>query len=148
MGLEDTVDSQKVISITNILRTVDMNSVDTRLVNAGKDMNYVDGLREETIRFLGISGGVPGRFAPSKLVDEYWHELVLNTPLYRNISEKIGKFVDHIPSNRAEVESYNRTLETYPKVFGQPSPKYWKLNCAADCESFCTSGACEASCRD
>ncbi len=149
MDLETAVmDSEKVISNANILRTIDMTPIDMRLISARKDIPYVEGLREETIRFLAISSTGHSGFAPSRLVDEYWHELVLNTPLYRNVSERLGVFIDHIPSNSAEVEAYARTLKAYSQVFGQPSEKYWKLGSAADCESFCSSGACQASCRN
>ncbi len=146
-ALECIVDASKVRSVVDLLRGIDMSQIDRRLIGRLGDNNYVNGLREEAIRFLGIAAGGEGSFAPSKTVDEYWHEMVMNTPFYAAVCARIGTFIHHRPSERAEIEAYARTLEAYRAIFGEPDSRYWKVKDAADCDSFCSSGACEADCR-
>jgi len=142
------LDHGKVLYVVDVLQNIDMSPIDKRLIGKMGDKEYIDGLKGETIKFLGIAFSGEGNFAPSQKIDEYWHEMVLNTPFYASLSEKIGKFVHHIPSDKQEHEAYVRTLNAYKSVFGVPNKKYWKLEDAADCESFCDGGACEANCRD
>jgi hypothetical protein len=38
-------------------------------------------------------------FAPVIRVDEFWHEVILNTPSYRRFCESIyGGYLDHVPN--------------------------------------------------
>jgi hypothetical protein len=141
------------------LKTLNLDPIDARLVGKSGDRGYVFGLKNETLKFLSIALANEHAVAPSKKIDEYWHEMVLNTPLYENFSKSTGRFVHHIPSDKPETEAYERTLEIYKKTFGNPDRRYWvakagdcSSNCSAgacngSCGSFCSDGACQASCR-
>ncbi len=141
------LDAEKVISVANELRQVDLSSIDKRLVGKVGNTKHINDLREETIRFLSIAAVGKDGYAPSQRIDDFWHEMILNTRLYAKIAERIGFFVHHVPSDVPEHEAYQRTLKAYHSVFGEPNPNCWKINDAADCASFCSDGACEASCR-
>lgn len=142
MNLEVVVDLERAQEVVATLESIDMSAVDRRLVKQGRTSDFVGGLKKETLRFLGITVAGNGTFAPSKTVDDYWHELVLNTPLYAKASEAMGTFVHHRPSDGPEQEAYARTLEAYRTVFGEPNSSYWKEGEAADCPSACSGGYC------
>jgi hypothetical protein len=145
MSLETTIDTQKTREMTDKLSALDWSPVDRRLERRTGDAQYVAGLKQEAMRFLGIAATGQGAYAPSQKVDEYWHEMVLHTPLYGRVTEQAGGFVHHNPSDRPEVESYKRTLETYRAVFGEPSGKYWKKDDAADCDAECNANTCDTT---
>ena len=133
----------KVLNTYNVLKQINLESIDSRIEG---NKQYIEGLKDETLKFLSIASQ-NNNVAPSKIVDEYWHEMVLNTQLYEAVSNDIGGFVHHVPTNKPETEAYARTIALYKNIFGEPVKEYWKKE-AADCESFCSSGACEAYCRD
>ncbi|MEK6963592.1 MAG: hypothetical protein AABX70_04140 [Nanoarchaeota archaeon] len=137
------VDCIRANQLVGTLEGIDMSQIDKRLVGKVGDGDFVGGLRREAVRFLGIAAAGEGHFAPSKIVDAYWHELVLNTPLYARVAEAMGVFVHHNPTENPERESFQRTLEAYTRVFGESVPAaYWAKGDAADCASFCSGGAC------
>lgn len=142
--LEYMVDRDRVESVASLLRTIDLTSVDKKVTQKFVDVDYVHGLREETIRFLSIALGSRGSLAPSQPVDEYWHEMILNTPLYASLSQQMGAFVHHSPSEVPDVTAYQRTLSAYQAVFGELNPTYWKLD-SIGCET--TGPACTSPCE-
>lgn len=134
---------EKILETYNGLKTMNLESIDSRIEGTKE---YVNGLKDETLKYLSIASE-HNNIAPSKIVDTYWHELILNTRAYEQVAQKTGNFIHHIPSDKAEVEAYAKTISLYKNIFGEPKKEYWKLE-AADCESFCSSGACEANCRN
>jgi hypothetical protein len=142
MSLETTIDIEKARETAGALRAMDWAPIDRRLVQRTGDAAYVAGLKEEALRFLAIAANGRGNYAPSQKVDEYWHEMVLHTPLYARLATRAGAFIHHRPSDRPEQESYARTLEAYSAAFGRPSPRYWKQGDAADCDSQCNANTC------
>ncbi|OKI19670.1 hypothetical protein A6A07_07075 [Streptomyces sp. CB03911] len=52
----------------------------------------------EALAFLAaVSRNPEAALAPSPVVDEGWHALVLNTPLYARVCEQLGGFIHHVP---------------------------------------------------
>ncbi|MBS3125598.1 hypothetical protein J4211_05115 [Candidatus Woesearchaeota archaeon] len=141
----ERINEERVRSIVDLLTDFDLSPVDSRVIKKVEDSDYLRGLRGETVKFLGIAGGIKGKFAPSNEIDVYWHELVLNTPLYRRLSERIGSFVDHVPSDRPEIEAYKKTIAAYRSIFGEPDAKFWPTPSAADCSSG-DGGSCGSYC--
>lgn len=144
---EVVIDASKTKQVAQDLRTLDLSAIDNRVLKTYQDPKTIDQLREETIRFMSISAIGNGLYAPSQVVDLYWHEFILNTKLYESASKRIGKFVHHNPSERQEHELYQRTLDAYRQVFGEPSSKFWPAGDAADCSggdcsSYCDGGNC------
>lgn len=148
MSLETAViDDAKVRAVFNLLSRMDFSAVDRKLVDRIKGKDYLDGLREETLKFIAISSTLGGVYAPSLRVDEYWHEMVLNTRLYQDVSERLGTFLHHVPSDKPEHEAYKNTLEAYRAVFGEPKSGYWGPAGAGECSAACSGGSgCTSHC--
>jgi hypothetical protein len=131
--LEGVLDAERVHSVAGKLRSANTEPIDKRLIAKQMDPAYVAELREETIRFLALAASCRKRIAPSVRVDDYWHELVLNTPWYQAFNQRIGSFIHHIPTDDPPHEEYARTLAIYKAIFGEPNSKFWKSNDVADC---------------
>jgi radical SAM protein with 4Fe4S-binding SPASM domain len=95
---------------------------------------YADRLEQETRRFLYLSAFVEAGAAPSPLVDEFWHAIILNTQLYRAYCEAaFGKLIEHeagIPKTSEKAlsdyeDTYKRTLAAYMQHFGSPDEEIW-----------------------
>jgi len=66
---------------------------------------------------------------PCKIVDEMWHQHILDTAAYREDCEAIfGRFLDHFPhfgmrgedDARALEDAYVETIDRYREAFGEP----------------------------
>lgn len=70
---------------------------------------------------------------PSINVDMVWHEHLLYTPSYWDelCGKVLGKPLHHYPSEGGDAEEakyaglYQRTLDSYAKVFGEPPADIW-----------------------
>ena len=71
---------------------------------------------------------------PCKIVDEIWHQHILDTAAYRRDCEAIfGRFLDHYPyfgmRERGQAQeltdAYAETLDLYREAFGEPPPDTW-----------------------
>lgn len=51
----------------------------------------------EAAKFVAAGAQYEVPMAPSRVVDEGWHALILHTALYRGLCERFGRFVDHHP---------------------------------------------------
>lgn len=52
----------------------------------------------EALKFVVTAARHPeAPIAPSRVVDEGWHALILHTALYRRVCSILGRFVDHYP---------------------------------------------------
>lgn len=62
-------------------------------------------------------------------IDQAWHEIILDTRLYRRHCEALGvPFIHHNPDGGSEAERYERykyTLHCYEQRFGPPPPLAW-----------------------
>jgi len=68
---ERVLNIEKINSVVSLLRGVDMTNVNRRLSKKlRKDTKFVDGLREEASRFLGLAVAGNGHYTPSQIVNE------------------------------------------------------------------------------
>jgi hypothetical protein len=74
---------------------------------------YMEVIERELKRFLSLPVLVPKpdySLAPPLLVDELWHELIINTPKYRGLCDKVyGAYLDHVPNPRGNAIELART---------------------------------------
>jgi hypothetical protein len=74
---------------------------------------FIEVIERELKRFLSLPVLVPQPrygLAPPLLVDELWHELILNTPKYRAICDALyGGYLDHDPNPQGYVKELART---------------------------------------
>jgi hypothetical protein len=85
------------------------------VVDANPDMTASLAARivEQAVAFVATSARFPeARIAPSPVVDEGWHALVLDTQLYAALCEAVGGFVHHYPQ-RPEPSGYDPKLTAY-----------------------------------
>jgi hypothetical protein len=106
------------------------------------ERSFADALERELKRFLSLPLLVTnptGRFAPSLLVDELWHDLILNTPKYRQLCEKVyGRYLDHAPNQEELDEDGAVTIVEYTnsmliKYYGTLDLAIWGSDIAVPC---------------
>lgn len=111
------------------LRDMDFSGVNQRLIGKGHEEHDVDQLREQAIRFLSLAATTDINLVPSHQVDEYWHELILNTHLYEGIGNVLGRFIHHVPSENPDDPelriAYINTRAALQSVFGEVDHRYW-----------------------
>lgn len=69
-----------------------------------------------------------GGLSPSRLVDTYWHEFVLDTARYRDFCQHAyGAFMDHVPDDAGAgmAVQFEATKALYTQRFGPPDPTLW-----------------------
>ncbi|MET8297383.1 hypothetical protein ABZW02_25495 [Streptomyces sp. NPDC005180] len=68
----------------------------------------------EGIKFVAAAASGARGIAPSRVVDEGWHALILHTAIYNGLCERLGGFVHHYPeppdSGRYDPEFIDRTM--------------------------------------
>jgi hypothetical protein len=109
----------------------------------GYNVEQLDLLEQEYRRFLAMHLAYPeSEILPCTIVDEIWHQHILDTIAYRRDCDAIfGEFLDHFPyfgmrgedDAQALVDAYADTLEIYEKEFGTPPPGTWISADAARC---------------
>ncbi|MFI5530164.1 glycine-rich domain-containing protein [Kitasatospora sp. NPDC051853] len=66
--------------------------------NPGMTENMAERITTEGLRFTVTAALTPGHaMAPSRIVDEGWHSLILHTELYAELCGVFGRFVHHSP---------------------------------------------------
>ncbi|MFF7649389.1 glycine-rich domain-containing protein [Streptomyces sp. NPDC007983] len=65
--------------------------------NPGMDDGLAARIVDEAVKFVAAAAGAHQHLAPSRVVDEGWHALILHTRTYRQLCERVGTFVHHIP---------------------------------------------------
>jgi len=86
---------------------------------------------EEYRRFIGLLISEAGPLTPSKLLDEFWHQHVLDSRNYASFcSRTAGRFLHHIPNYEKPHEyhdpAFRRTHDLYRKRFGYgPPDRVW-----------------------
>ncbi|WP_343286226.1 hypothetical protein [Streptomyces sp. AM 4-1-1] len=91
------------------------------------------------------------KIAPSKVVDEGWHALILHTALYAKLCEGLGHFVHHYPERpdpeRFDQHVITRTLATIEQAGYDTDSELWTaptkslVTVAAQCQH-CPPGGC------
>jgi len=138
LGLSDriklTKDQQKRLDVIDQLDL----SVEKRAVLALEACKprHIDLLEREFKRFLVLALLVKSddyRLVPSRPVDALWHELILNTPKYREFCDKVfGRYLDHKPeASRARAqaiyagEPFAQMRVLLNDAFGAPPEAMW-----------------------
>lgn len=109
----------------------------------GYDATHLDLMEQEYRRFLAMHLVYPeAEVVPCSMVDEIWHQHILDTIAYRQDCEALfGEFLDHYPyfGMQSEQEAqelqdaYGDTLEIYEREFGTPPDGTWISADAARC---------------
>ncbi|MEU0159366.1 hypothetical protein ABZ154_11140 [Streptomyces sp. NPDC006261] len=121
--------------------------------NPGMDEGTACRIVAEALKFVDAAAQFPTvRIAPSKVVDEGWHALILHTKLYAMLCEGLGYFVHHYPE-RPDPERYDehvitRTMATIEQAGYAIDTELWSaptktlVGVAAQCQhSGCSSGS-------
>ncbi|MFI6187900.1 glycine-rich domain-containing protein [Streptomyces sp. NPDC051136] len=85
---------------------------------------------DEGLKFVAACATNPGLgLAPSRIVDEGWHALILHTALYAGLCEQLGgRFVHHCPGydpTHYDPPILDRTRETIAALGWQADPELW-----------------------
>lgn len=84
--------------------------------NPGMAEDLADRITEEGIKFVLAAARFPAvPMAPSRVVDEGWHALILHTRIYAALCERYGPFVHHSPGYDPtfyDLDILNRTKAT------------------------------------
>jgi hypothetical protein len=109
----------------------------------GYRVEQLDLLEQEYRRFLAMHLAYPdAEIVPCTIVDEIWHQHILDTIAYRQDCDAIfGEFLDHFPyfgmrgedDAQALADAYADTLEIYEREFGTPPDGTWISADAARC---------------
>lgn len=96
---------------------------------AGVTEEVAEGAVREAKRMLALAVLVPTTVAPSDLVDEAWHTMILFTRFYKEYAIFLGGFVHHEPLGGAfnpNGKTYQGTKEAYKTFFNEaPDPVFW-----------------------
>lgn len=90
---------------------------------------------------------------PCHLVDDIWHQHILDTIAYREDCDSIfGRFLDHFPyfgmrgeeDAQALYDAYDDTLAKYEQAFGSPPDGTWR---EPDAKAKCHKSSCRTQCK-
>lgn len=88
--------------------------------NPGMDEDTAGRIVDEAVKFVAAAAGASQPLAPSRVVDEGWHALILHTRTYRQLCERLGAFVHHVPQapdpERRNPEALTRTQQSIVKA--------------------------------
>ncbi|MEV5875785.1 hypothetical protein AB0L75_16420 [Streptomyces sp. NPDC052101] len=113
--------------------------------NPGMAGNVAEAITEEALKFEAACAHAPrARLRPSRVVDEGWHALILNTRVKERLAARLGLFVHHVPEppdpSRHDPEALTRTQTAIRAAGFEPVPAMWgpptggTILVAADCE--------------
>ena len=99
----------------------------------------------EALAFTVTAARNPGAdIAPSRVVDEGWHALVLHTALYKGLCDRLGAFVHHYPQRpdpaRHDPDIMDRTTNLMAVEGFTPDLELWthptdtRISVAAQCQ--------------
>src|SRR5262249_30893966 len=93
----------KILKRLQILADLDLTPEKWSLLRHQPEQRlFIDVIERELKRFLSLPALVPEpeySLAPPLLVDELWHELIINTPKYRSLCDAVyGTYLDHTPN--------------------------------------------------
>jgi hypothetical protein len=129
-------------------RLIDLAGVRRKLMDPeegkGCSSSTVDLMEAEYRKFLALHLAHPGAdVVPCKLVDEIWHQHILDTRAYAEDCEALfGGFLHHYPyfgmngpdDALALHDAYADTIERYRAAFGDPPANTWISADAAKCK--------------
>ncbi|MFI5475203.1 glycine-rich domain-containing protein [Streptomyces cacaoi] len=85
---------------------------------------------EEGLKFVAACSRNPGiGLAPSRIVDEGWHALILHTAMYADLCQRLGgDFVHHFPGydpTNYDPPILDRTREKITELGWEADPQLW-----------------------
>lgn len=96
---------------------------------SGWSKEKIDFAEEEYKRYLTLIKLYPSKsIVPSKIMDEFWHQHILDTKAYREDCDTVfGRFIDHFPyfgiygdeDKQNLLNSFEETKQLYYDRFGQ-----------------------------
>ncbi|PCG83322.1 hypothetical protein CIB93_25235 [Streptomyces sp. WZ.A104] len=101
------------------------------VMDANPDMSEEMASRivEEALKFVAACATNPTTgLAPSRIVDEGWHALVLHTAMYAELCGRLGSFVHHFPGydpTNYDPPIIDRTRETITSLGYEADPELW-----------------------
>jgi hypothetical protein len=140
-------------ALNQLAETLDLSNVRAKLSEPeegpGLTDRQLDLAETEYRRFLALHLAYPDAdIVPCKLVDEIWHQHILDTRAYHADCDAIfGSYLHHFPyfgmrgdaDAQALRDTYDDTLTRYRDAFGEPPELTW---IAADASS-CKRTACK-----
>jgi hypothetical protein len=132
----------------SISALLDLSNVRAKLAHpeegTGLGSDQLDLMEAEYHKYLALQLAYPDAdIVPCKLVDEIWHQHILDTIAYRADCQAIfGRFLDHFPyfgmrgdeDAQALSDAYAETLVRYRRHFGEPPAATWIFADAATCK--------------
>ena len=131
---------QQLAPTTGLLDQAELDAVTATVMdnNLGMDRGLAGQIVVEALAFVATAARNPGApIAPSRVVDEGWHALILHTALYARLCRSLGRFVDHYPERpdqtRQGQDVITRTVALIEATTGRtPDPMLWTLPGHAD----------------
>lgn len=134
-------------ALARVEELIDLTGVRRKLADPeegkGYSVEYLDVMEREYRRFLALHTAFPAtEIVPCKLVDEIWHQHILDTRAYASDCDALlGEFLHHYPyfgmngpdDAMALADAYADTLQRYRDAFGEPGPATWISTDAASC---------------
>lgn len=139
-----------------LVDTIDLSMVRTKLADPdegkGWDATTLDIAEGEYRKYLALCLAYPQEtIVPCKIVDDVWHQHILDTRAYRDDCARVfGFFYDHFPyfgmrdaaDSAALRSAYDRTIELYEINFGVPPVGTWRTVEGARCRTACKPVKC------
>lgn len=99
-------------------------------VNPGMSEEMAGRVVEEGLKFVAACSHNPEvGLAPSRIVDEGWHALLLHTAMYAEVCERLGgRFVHHYPGydpTHYDPPILDRTREAVAALGWEADPELW-----------------------
>jgi hypothetical protein len=135
-------------ALNRLARMLDLSNVRKKLSDPeegnGLSDRQLDLAEREYRRFLALHVAYPDAdIVPCKLVDEIWHQHILDTRAYHEDCDAIfGSYLHHFPyfgmrgedDARALTGAYIDTLDRYRQAFGEPPELTWIATDASSCK--------------
>jgi hypothetical protein len=140
-------------ALDRLTELLDVSDIRMKLADAEEGKGYalaqLDLMEDEYRKFLALHLAFPDAdIVPCKLVDEIWHQHILDTRAYHADCQAIfGSYLHHYPyfgmcgesDAQALADAYAETIARYRDAFGEPPEGTW---IAADASS-CKRTACK-----
>ncbi len=145
-------------AMTHLANHLDLANIRLKLADSEEGKGYgpdqLDLMEGEYRKFLALHLMYPDAdIVPCHLVDEIWHQHILDTIAYREDCDSVfGRFLDHFPyfgmrgedDAQALYDAYEDTLIKYELAFGATPDGTWR---APDAKSKCHKSSCRTQCK-
>ncbi len=115
---------EKALRVYEALKKMDWHVLDYKLKLADLKGESWEEVKDECFKYLALCS-VYKRCAPSSIVDECWHLMILDTKRYEELGSVVGNFIHHSPNDGTkkaigeDLEAFWETLDYYEETFGE-----------------------------